>query len=72
MSKYIARIVFSDDDFLKDDLVTPRKAEVKKFALQAIKNGAKSVDIYYTSKEFGESYIGSFYDDGEMPRIFTK
>ena len=42
---------------------------VDEFALQAIKDGAESVDIYYNDMS---SYLGTFYADGEMPRIFKK
>ncbi len=44
-----------------------RKSEIKKFALEAIKDGKESVDVYANG-----IYQGSFYADGEMPRIFTK
>ena len=44
-----------------------RKSEIKKLALEAIKDGKESVDVYANG-----SYQGSFYADGEMPRIFTK
>lgn len=52
-----------------------RKSEIKKFALQQIKDGAEYVDVHAViNGDFGSfcSYIGSFYNDGEMPRIFNK
>ena len=66
-SMYIATVEETEQVFK-----STRKSEIKKFSLQAIKDGADSVDIHYWSKEYGESYIGSFYADGEMPRLFNK
>lgn len=64
MKNYIAIVGDYEQEFK-----TTKKAEVKKFALQAIKDGAESVDIYYNDMS---SYLGTFYADGEMPRIFKK
>ena len=69
---YSAWVRDEEENIISDIFKSTRKSEIKKFALQAIKNGAYSVDIHYWSQEFGGSYIGSFYADGEMPRIFTK
>lgn len=51
----------------EQEFKSTRKSEIKKFALDAIKNGAETVDVYANG-----SYVGTFYADGEMPRIFTK
>lgn len=70
MNTYIAIVAEQEQEFR-----STRKSEIKKFALQAIKDGAESVDIhYYQEGDFGSwcSYVGSFYSDGEMPRLFNK
>ena len=69
MNTYIATAIFGEDE---QQLKSTRKSEIKKFALQSIKDGAESVDINYYSDQYGYSYIGSFYADGEMPRLFNK
>ena len=66
MTTYIAIVGEYEQEFK-----STRKLEIKKFALQAIKDGAEYVDIH-VSTEYGQSYIGSFYADGEMPRLFNK
>ena len=71
-SIYSAWVRDEEENIISDIFKSTRKSEIKKFALKAIKDGAYSVDIHYWSKEFGESYIGSFYVDGEMPRLFNK
>lgn len=70
-SMYIAWVRDEEENIISEFKST-RKSEIKKYALKAIKDGAESVDIHYWSKEFGDSYIGSFYADGEMPRLFNK
>ena len=64
MRMYIANV-----DEHTQEFKSTRKSEIKKFALQALKDGAEVVAIYYGDYAH---YIGSFYADGEMPRIFTK
>ena len=62
MTRYLAVVGDYEHEFN-----STRKSEIKKFALEAIKDGKESVDVYAN-----DSYVGSFYADGEMPRIFTK
>lgn len=64
--------VRDEEENITSEFESTRKSEIKKFALKSIKDGADSVDIYYWSKAFGDRYIGSFYADGEMPRLFNK
>lgn len=70
MTTYLAIVAEHEQEFR-----STRKSEIKKFALQAIKDGAESVDIHAIIKDNSGSfcsYIGSFYSDGEVPRLFDK
>lgn len=70
MNTYIAIVAEHEEEFR-----STRKSEIKKFAIAKIKEGAESVDVHAViNGDFGSfcSYIGSFYNDGEMPRIFNK
>lgn len=68
--KYFVRVNKNDIETISDkyDLETTRKAEYTKFAKQAIKDGAESVDIYasftpHIDKGTGFGYVQTFYPE---------
>ena len=70
--KYYVRVNKEGVDTIPDqwDLETTRKADYTKFAKQALKDGAESVDIHALVKTESDGavymcYVTTFYADGE-------
>lgn len=69
MTRYLAVVEEWSSEFWSTN-----KKEIMRYAKESLKGGAESVDVYATTtvSSTGLSYVGSFYADGEMPRMFNK